>query len=413
MSLPSDIRRMVVEAIRCPDDEFARFDTRRLRREKWLEENRTLSALSLTSRMWTTDAIAGLWSEVHIEDELSAEDWEAQTRMLEKCIQIGHNISLKRLTILLHTRNPTHDHFETSLHHILAQSTVLRCLQVFVNGRWRPLLHHLGTLTFPNLRVLGVLIPWANVDALDEERPMEEFLTKHRTLEVVESNFVSSTPICNASHWEDLRKSNPLPKLRTFRGHLSDLQILNSSQHLRTLELGEMSDFFRSLSRMANPFPNVIHLTFSPPHHISFGTVSLKALSESFPSLRIVDGFRLSKAFLEFMKSQSKSLEPSPHLSGLRVVTFYETCGSDSYMFRNILPLADASVERAFKGLRTLFPAIVSAKHVKYEYVRLGRAFDTRKDVSNMEMHYLPGSGSSHLETRVERKGPSMTVSVI
>ncbi|KZT32052.1 hypothetical protein SISSUDRAFT_592122 [Sistotremastrum suecicum HHB10207 ss-3] len=184
---------------------------------------------------------------------------------------------------------------------------------------------------------------------------------------------------------------------------------------LSLVERGEESDFLQGLSLLANPFSNVIHITLLPPRQIYFGRLSLRALSTSFPALKTIEGLLLFPASLEFIESQIEIPEPSTHLVRLEEVTLYEICKSGNYSAQQLIPaLEDASVERAFKSLRSLFPSIALAKHVRYELSRKEGFRGTRRQISIMTMHYLSSSAGNHFETTIERSnGRSMTLTVI
>ncbi|KZT41554.1 hypothetical protein SISSUDRAFT_1117534 [Sistotremastrum suecicum HHB10207 ss-3] len=349
--------------------------------EQWKDENATLYALSLVSKVWRAETIRHLWSGIILSegiDDVSdgGPSERLISRILASCNASKHNVApyIRRLYVEGTCNEMEESDVISGICDFLTTCSRIHYLRLEFHAHPRRLmvLRTLSSLRFPHLKTFYLAVAEAENK---ESEHLSDFLLVHPGIQLLRLEGLSRML---ESQFQSLREKCPLPALEKIVTDILSLPILSSSSPVKTIECipslsaGSHSAgtgaFIWALSRLAHPLPNVTELVI---HRGGFevDSVVLPGLGHFFPSLQVLDGVSVSELFFKLMGSVDRRVSPSDSfLPKLHTLVMYEIYGRDSKSYIQGVAFAtptDAAIEKAVKALPFHFPAIVSAMYVK------------------------------------------------
>ncbi|KZT37871.1 hypothetical protein SISSUDRAFT_1119998 [Sistotremastrum suecicum HHB10207 ss-3] len=366
MYIPPEVVGEIAQAIRGSSWESIRSKSQ----DEWHAENAALCALSLVSKPFMWEAIPVLWSEIFLEQKYDQSNLKKLFILLKKIVESlqtskhGHRYaSYVRLFSLdagfswverLYPFDPT-----SNVTEILSRTSNLQFLRMSNAAGDVVWTSEISSLRFPSLRIFRLENSPNKKKAL---KLASQFFLGHPDLEEL---YLQVMPD-HSYPWENLRASNPLPKLKIFTGALPELKLLPAHHNLESLSLIHGSSFLKHIVLIANPFSNVTSLSVLSGR-FSLDEDILLSLSSSFPALQMLNGIGATNETVKFILLNDEDLTWC--LPRLHTLIIHEVSNAgQSFLSKFYLTLTDDAIELTFSALRKIFPVITTAVHMRDDF---------------------------------------------
>ncbi|KZS97410.1 hypothetical protein SISNIDRAFT_463310 [Sistotremastrum niveocremeum HHB9708] len=331
----------------------------------------TLLTLSVVSKTWRAEVIPFIWSDLVLSmgwKNSNTTTAAASERIVNiaRLLKTNPGYATYVKTILvdiqpytLGPRIPEEVDPTVTFHvaEILSLTPRLRWLCLDIDASVIPLLPELLKLNLHN--IVYVHLEFHNLAEMDARHHLlSRFITR---LTKVRHLSVSTRGTGNA-YWVSAPHPNRLTEVRRFEGHIAGLRLLGACPKLKSVQCWLSNDpglawsqdeFIRELSRNSVAFENVTHLIIhvrpvSDEPDITLDAEVLESLARTFPSLRVLEGLRLTQRSVDFLQTAPEIF--AWHLSKLQQLSLCETSTEGEMDLADIrVPsLSDAAIEAAF-----------------------------------------------------------------
>ncbi|KZT37707.1 hypothetical protein SISSUDRAFT_1048122 [Sistotremastrum suecicum HHB10207 ss-3] len=403
MHIPSDICRLVAEAIRGPESHIR-------------DENKTLAALSCVNKQWSSAVTPVLWSHLYFTDEVQdVEHFDRQLAQVSHFLEAPNSRYTKYTTsIVIGVRTPESwkilgetraEAITSAIQSIISHSSRLKHLHSTCEQSWAPLLlPKISSIPIPNLETL--YLNWQTLYLNREVYILQHSVTLDELDEFVRM-FLCGVPnlqtlVLASSFWMPcwslLKCHNLLPKLQSFKGPLPGIALFAPAHPLTAVKWTHSFPILTFCLRvylggLSKPFATVTCLSMENPR-ISLEGGALKELSHCFPALEHIDGFIMEdpEKFVALMSDDPERF--AQYLPKLKTLILHGQSPFDETRLKDIDHFYNSTAS-AFASLRRLFPSIILATHLECENL---------ESTTTMPPRFLKISYSFNEEGAVERQ---------